>query len=448
MSGISTLLGRLAVDTRERQSWVLFDFGDNAFATVVTIILQTYYVAVAGVDLADGDALIYWSFTVALSYAIFAAVSPVLGAVADHLERSRRFLALFTLLGVLATGLLFFTGEGDWLLVSALFLTANVGFNGARLFYNSLLPGITSEGAIDRVSTAGYATGYIGGGVLLSAGAAVLATPETFGIADQAAASRLLLLVSACWWAVFAVPLFLYVPEPERDSDRSERVRERPIRESFGRLKETYHEIRTYRNAFLFLAGFFFYASGITAMINLAAAYASDIGLGQAAIIGSLVMVQFVGVPFSFLFGQLADRFSTRRMILVGLSVYTLVSIGGIGLQTAWQFFALAFGIALVQGGTQGLSRSLFGSLIPQHKSAEFFSFFAVVSAVSSMMAPTVFGVVASVVGSNRVALASLSLFFIIGAVLLIRVDIQHGREVARNQTPGTVDSTTAVATD
>lgn len=436
MTTITGALERVGMDSRERQSWVLFDFGDNAFSTVVNVVLQTYFIAIAGVSLAEGRALIYWSFTVALSYAIFAVFSPILGAVADHLEQSRRFLASFTLLGVVSTGLLFFTGEGDWLAVAILFLFANIGFNGARLFYNSLLPGIATGETVDRVSTAGYALGYLGGGVLLAIGTLVLLYPEAVGLAGQAEASRAVLFVSACWWAVFAIPLFIYVPEPARESAREDRIRERPIRESLGRLENTYREIRTYRVAFVFLAGFFFYASGITAIINLAAAYASDIGLGQTEVIAALMVVQLVGIPCAFVFGQLAGRYTTKRMILVGLAVYTLVSIAGMGIQTAEQFFALAFAIGLVQGGTQALSRSLFASLIPKYKSAEFFSFYAVVSSVSSVMAPALFGFVSLLVGSNRIAISSLSLFFIVGALIIARIDVERGREAVRDRTP------------
>jgi UMF1 family MFS transporter len=235
------------------------------------------------------------------------------------------------------------------------------------------------------------------------------------------------------------------VPEPERNTTQN--IREQPVRASFRRLRNTYREVRTYRVAFLFLAGFFFYSSGITAIINLAAAYASDIGLGQGAIIGALMMVQFVGIPCAFVFGQLAGRFSTKRMILAGLVVYTLVAVGGIGVRNAWQFFLLALGVALVQGGTQALSRSLFGSLVPQHKSAEFFSFFSVVSAVSSILAPTLFGLVGLVAGSNRVAIASLSLFFVVGALLVSRIDVEHGRQVARERAES-ANTPTAVPTD
>lgn len=437
----------LGLDTRERQSWVLFDFGDNAFATVVNVIVQTYFISVAGISLTSGRALIYWSFTVALSYLLFALLSPVLGAIADHLERSRAFLAACTSLGVLATGLLFVTRAGDWLLVAVLFFVANIGFNAARLFYNSLLPGITGNETVDRVSTSGYALGYIGGGMLLAAGAIVLVTPATFGFAGQAAAARALLLAAACWWALFALPLFLYVPEPDRGDPPNE-ITVQPVRAGFQRLRETYQSIQRYRVAFVFLLGFFFYASGITAIINLAAAYASDIGLGQAAVIGAMAMVQFVGIPCAFLFGRLADRFSAKRAILTGLLVYTVVSVLAVGIQTAWQFFALAFGVALVQGGTQALSRSLFGTLIPRHRSAEFFSFFAVVSAVSASIAPMTVGLIGLTAVSNRLAIGSLAGFFIVGAAILTRVNVEKGRRVAREATPSDFDdSTTPTAT-
>jgi len=433
-ASVAELLARAGLDTRERGAWALFDVGDNAFSTVINLIVQTYFVTVAGASLADGDALVYWSFTVAVSYALFAVLSPVLGAIADHLERSRPFLASFTAVGVVASGLLFRTGEGDWLAVAGLFLVANVGFSGARLFYNSLLPGIASGETADRVSAAGYACGYLGGGVLLALGTVVLATPGSFGLPGRAAASRLVLFAAACWWAAFAVPLFVYVPEPPRDGAALERVGRRPVRAGFARLAGTFREVRTYRVTFLFLLAFFLYSSGITAIINLAAAYASDIGLGQTETIGALLVVQFVGVPCAVLFGQLAGRYTTKRMLVVGIAVYAVVSLAATGIRTVEQFFALAVAVGAVQGGTQALSRSLYSSLIPAHRSAEFFSFFAVVKAVSSIVAPLLFGLVGLTSGSNRLAIGSLSVFFVLGGLLLARLDVGLGRAVARRR--------------
>jgi UMF1 family MFS transporter len=422
-------LTTLGLDRRETVSWVLFDWGDNAFATVVTgALLPVYYEEFIGTS-AD------YAAAIAASFVIVALISPVLGTIADHVERSREFLAVFTAIGVVFTAGLFFTREGGIVLTSMLLILANIGFRGARLFYNSLLPGITEGDTIDRVSTAGYAMGYIGGGTLLALSAIVLGSPSTFGL-SEAGSYRVALFAAAVWWAVFAIPLFLYVPEPEKEG--GEAVVDSPVRVSFRRLYDTYQNIQNYRVAFIFLIAFWFYTNGISAIITLSAAYAADIGIGAGAIIGAFIMVQFVGVPCAFGFGQLADRFSTKRAIYLGLSVYTLVAIGAFGVNTAWHFFALAFAVALVQGGTQGLSRSLFGSLIPEHKSSEFFSFFTIVGGSAGILAPALFSAIGRLTGSSRLAIASLSLFFIVGALLLRFVDVEEGRRAAEESTPGT----------
>jgi UMF1 family MFS transporter len=426
---VRNVANRLALDRRETISWVLFDWGDNAFATVVIgALLPVYYGQYIGTA-TD------YAAAIAASFVVVALISPILGTIADHIERSREFLAVFTAVGVVFTAGLFFTREGDILLVSMLLILANIGFRGARLFYNSLLPGITEESDIDRVSTAGYAMGYIGGGILLTLAAVVVALPSTFGV-SQAGAFRVALFAAAVWWAVFAIPVFLYVPEPEKEG--GEEVIGSPVRVSFQRLYNTYQEIQQYRVAFLFLIAFWFYTNGISAIITLSAAYAEDIGIGQGGIIGAFIMVQFVGVPCAFAFGQLAGRLSTKKAIYLGLAVYTLVAIAAIGVTTAWHFFVLAFGVALVQGGTQGLSRSLFGSLIPEHKSSEFFSFFTIVAGSASVLAPALFSAVGRLTGSSRLAIASLSVFFLVGGFLLTRVDVETGREAARNSTPTT----------
>jgi UMF1 family MFS transporter len=433
MGRVARLLERLSLTRRDTQSWVLYDWGDNAFATVtLAMVAPTYYTAEVVPEAQAGD--VYWSLMLAASFAIIGIASPVLGAIADHVERSREFLAVFTGLGVVFTGSLFFTGEGDVVLVAVLFGLANIGFTGARLFYNSLLPGVSDEGEIDRVSTAGYAIGYLGGtaALVLSFG-----VPLAVGIPldNVGELSRLALFVAACWWAIFSIPLFIYVDEPERDSD--DEVAGNPVRGGYRRLYNTYREIRTYKIAFLFLIAFWFYTNGISAIITLSAAYAeSTIGLAQTEILGALVLVNLIGVPCAFAFGQLAGRFSTKRALLGGIAVYTAIALGAVGVTRAWQFFLLAAGVGFVQGGTQALSRSLFGSLIPRHKSGEFFSFFSIVSGLASIAAPALFGIVGALTGSTRIAIGSLSVFFVVGMALLLRVYVETGREVARERTP------------
>jgi len=443
-SGLPTvdIRGRLAtlgLDRRETVSWVLFDWADNSFATVVTgALLPVYYEEFIGTS-AD------YAAAIAASFVIVALISPILGTIADHVERSREFLGVFTAIGVVFTGGLFFTREGGIVLTSMLLILANIGFRGARLFYNSLLPGITEGNTIDRVSTAGYAMGYIGGGTLLTLSAIILSFPSTFGV-SEAGSYRVGLFSASIWWAVFAIPLFLYVPEPEKEG--GDAVVDSPIRVSFRRLYDTYRNIQNYRVAFIFLIAFWFYTNGISAIITLSAAYAADIGISAGAIVGAFIMVQFVGVPCAFAFGQLAERLSTKRAIYLGLSVYTLVAIGAFGVSTAWHFFALAFAVALVQGGTQGLSRSLFGSLIPEHKSSEFFSFFTIVGGSAGILAPALFSAIGRVTGSSRLAIASLSLFFIIGAFLLRFVDVEEGRRAAEESTPNTQRDTFSSTAD
>lgn len=441
MVSVGDVFSRLGLTTRERWAWVCFDWGDQAFSTVIIgVVLPIYYVDVAGSHLDSSLATVYWSYTLALSFGLIGIASPVLGALADHTKQSRLFLAAFTVLGIVSTGAMFFTSEGDLLLLSWLIVLANIGFNGSRLFYNSLLPGITTGDTIDRVSAAGYALGYMGGTIILIAALAFTLSPETFGLADGAAAARLALFVAACWWAVFAIPLFVFVPEPEREE--SPEVYNNPVSAGFGRLYDTYQEVRTYREAFVFLIAFWFYANGVLAIISLSAAYATDIGISETNVMVAFLLVQILGIPCAFAFGQLADFLSSKQALYVGLGVYIMVSFGAVGVQTFWHFLILAFFVGLVQGGTQAISRSLFGSLIPEHKSSEFFSFFTIIAGFASVLAPLLFGIVGQVTGSTRIGIASLSVFFIAGTVILSFVDVERGRRIAREQTPPEVQPT------
>lgn len=441
MVTVQSILERAALTTRERWAWVIFDWGDQAFSTVIIgVVLPIYYVETAGAHLGEALGEVYWAYTLAISFAIVALTSPVLGAIADYLERSREFLAAFTVLGVVSTALMLFTGEGDLLLLSVLTILANVGFNGGRLFYNSLLPGITTEKTIDRVSAAGYSLGYMGGTIILLVAIALTFSPETFGIADVETATGIALFVAACWWAIFAIPLFLYVPEPEREAKEA---LGNPVVGGFSRLYETYQEVRQFREAFTFLLAFWFYTNGVMAIISLAAAYATGIGISQTHVMGAFLLVTVIGIPCAIGFGQLADYLSTKNALYIGLGVYILVSFIAVGITEWWHFVLLAVLVGMVQGGTQAISRSLYGSLLPRHKSGEFFSFFTIVAGFASVLAPTLFGVVGQVTGSTRIAIGSLSVFFIVGTFLLTFVDVDRGRRLAREATPEEVSEST-----
>jgi MFS transporter, UMF1 family len=312
------------------------------------------------------------------------------------------------------------------------------------VFYEALLPHIARPGEIDRVSTAGYALGYLGGGVLLAFNLAWIQRPDWFGLpsgpgltpSETTLPVRLAFLSVAAWWILFALPLFRRVPEPPPRLESDERPGERPIRMAFVRLAETFRELRSYRNAFLMLLAFLIYNDGIQTIIKMATAYGTELGIGASALIGAILLVQFVGIPCSFLFGMVAGRIGAKRAIFIGLLAYTAISLLGYFMKTAAHFYVLAALVGTVQGGTQALSRSLFASMIPQHKSGEFFGFFSVFEKFAGIFGPLIFAGTIAMTGSSRNAILSVILFFALGALLLVPVNVAEGQRVARAADP------------
>ena len=431
-------LQALGLHRRELRAWALYDWANSAFVTtIVTAVFPIFYVSVAAADLPEVEATQRFAFTTSVALALVALLTPVLGAVADYLGAKKRLLGTFLALGVVASVTLFFISQGAWLFASLVFVLGNVGFSSANVFYNSLLPHIAREDEIDRVSTAGYALGYLGGGLLLAINLAWILAPDRFGLADAEMASRLSFVSVALWWAGFSIPLFRRVHEPPRQLESDEVASLNPVRVAVTRLVETFHEIRGYRHAFLFLLAFLAYNDGISTIIRMATVYGTEIGLGQTDLIGAILLVQFVGIPFTFLFGLLAGRIGAKRALYLGLSVYILVSVLGYFMSEALHFYALAILVGMVQGGAQGLSRSVYASLIPRHKSAEFFSFFAVGDKFAGILGPMIFGWVSVLAGSSRLAILAVIAFFIIGMALLTRVDIPSGQRAAREADRG-----------
>ena len=412
----------------------MYDWANSAFATtVMAAILPIYYVRVAGSTIPGNVALAYWGYTAATALLIIVVISPVLGAMADYMGAKKKFLAAFMAMGVLATAALSLVGPGQWVLASVFYIFGNIGFTGSIVFYASLLPHIADDSEMDRVAAGGWAVGYVGGGLLLIVNTVMLVRPGLFGLADQAAASRAAFATVAVWWAVFSIPLFRHVAEPPRRLEPGETVAGlNPVAVGFRRLRETFGELREYRQLVLFLTAFFFYSDGIGTIIKMAAGYGSQIGLGTEAIIGALLLVQFVGVPFTFAFGALADRIGAKRSIMLALTVYAGISVFGYFVTEAWHFWVLAFAVGTVQGGAQSLSRGLFASMIPRTRSSEFFAFFSVFEKMAGILGPIVFGIASQITGTGRIGILAVIVFFLGGMALLRRVDVDEGRRVAR----------------
>ncbi len=417
---------------RTVRAWCLYDWANSAFATTVMAAMYPPFfrslATAAGVT--ESRATAYWGYTAALALLLVSIGAPVLGAIADFTGTRKRFLALFAGIGVTATAASTLNGDDTWLLAAALFVTANIGYAGANAFYESLLPSVAGPGELDRVSARGYAFGYLGGGILLVINSMWVLKPHLFGMPGTGFAVRASFFSVAIWWGLFSVPLLLRVPEPP--ADHVPGVTANPIAAGLGRLASTFRDVRRYRQLLLFLIAFWIYNDGISTIIKMATAYGDEIGIELGHMIIALTITQFVGFPCAIMFGGLASRIGAKRSILIGLAVYALICVLGFFMTSPLHFYLLAVMVGTVQGGTQALSRSLFASMVPRHKTAEFFGFFGASGKFAGIFGPLLFGIVSQLTGQSRLSIIALIAFFVLGALVLLRVDERAGVEAAR----------------
>jgi UMF1 family MFS transporter len=417
---------------RTVRAWCLYDWANSAFATTVMAALYPPFfrslATAAGIS--ESRATAYWGYTAALALLLVSLGAPVLGAIADLTGTRKRFLALFAGAGIAATAAFTLNGDDTWLLAAALFVIANIGYAGANAFYESLLPSVAGPDALDRVSARGYALGYLGGGILLVINSMWVLKPQLFGMPGTGFAVRASFISVALWWGLFTVPLLRRVPEPP--ADHTEGPAPNPIAAGFGRLASTFRDIRRYRHLLLFLIAFWIYNDGISTIIKMATAYGDEIGIDLGHMIIALVITQFVGFPCAILFGELAERIGTKRSILIGLAVYALICVLGFFMSTPLHFYLLAVMVGTVQGGTQALSRSLFATMVPRHKTAEFFGFFGASGKFAGIFGPLLFAIVSQLTGQSRLSIIALIAFFVLGALVLLRVDEEAGAAAAR----------------
>ena len=423
----------LGLNRPELRAWALYDWANSAFITVViTAIFPVYFAKVANasdIALHPNIATERLAITTTIALTLVAVLAPILGAIADAAPVKKKFLAAFMALGVTATGSMYMLGPDQWFLACVLFALANIGAMGSFVFYDSLLPHIAASDEIDRVSTAGYALGYISGGIVLIGATQLIEHPGLLGLADKEEATRVCFAAVALWWVLFSIPLFLRVREPAiaRPSSGGSMVVQ-----GITRLRETFHELRRYKQAMIFLIAFLLYNDGVGTIIRFAVSFGQEIGLNSSAMIKAILLVQFVGIPCTFLFGQLAGRVSAKSAIYAGLIVYCCVSLLAFFMTTSTHFFLLAGLIGMVQGGVQALSRSLFATLIPKKNSSEFFGLFAVFEKFAGIFGPLLIALVTTFSGSSRPAILATMSFFLVGGLLLSRVDVDAGQRQAR----------------
>jgi UMF1 family MFS transporter len=411
---------RQFIRNRPVLSWAFYDWANSAFATTVMAgFFPVFFQKFWSVDVSPTETTSRLGFGSAIAGAVIAVLAPILGAIADRGGRRKQFMFAWTLLGVAATAGLYLAAQGQWIAALVLFVLGTIGFNGGVVFNDSLLLDVADPGDFDRVSAFGYALGYLGGGLLFLLNVLMVQKPALFGLRDAGQAVQVSFLSVAAWWLLFTIPVMRGVREQQRGPHLGIVA---AIRVGFRELGNTIAHVRQYRVVVMFLFAYWFYIDGVNTIIKMAVDYGTALGLDTGALLTALLVTQFVGFPAALLFGWLGNRIGPKRAILIGLVVYCAITVYAYFLDSEREFFALAVAVGLVQGGVQSLSRSLFGRLVPEGKSAEFFGFYNMMGKFATVLGPLLIAIVAALTHNQRASIISLVLLFVVGGALLWRV--------------------------
>ncbi|GAB3767170.1 UMF1 family MFS transporter [Nocardioides ginsengisegetis] len=446
---------------REQKAWYWYDWANSAYVTTIgTVLFAPYLISVAeraacgfvtdedkglmctdnlhvlGLGISPGSLVFY---VVTIATIVSALILPVVGAAADRSAKKKSIMAGFAWAGSLAAALMFFVTGTDWQLGVLLLFVANICLGSSLVVYDAILCEIALPDERDRVSSRGWALGYLGGGLLLAVNLAVVTLHDSLGLGTGMAV-RLSMLSAAAWWAIFTI--IPYRGIHNREPLAVEREPGGLVRQSFGQLWATLKDMRNYPMTLTFLLAYLFYNDGIQTVIVSASTYGDkQLGFDTSVLIATILLVQFVAFFGALLFGRLAATRGSRQVILGGLAMWMVVVVVAYFMpeKNVVLFLALAVGIGLVLGGTQALSRSFFSQLIPRGREAEYFSLYQACERGTSWLGTLVFGVVHQLTHSYRPAIVALVVFFAVGMALLARVDPRRGIEEAGNTAPQVV---------
>ncbi|MDX1500452.1 MAG: MFS transporter [Woeseiaceae bacterium] len=402
-------------------AWALYDWANSAFALSVLAVLFPLFLGS------------YWSagesgavvstrlgFIIAGANLVVAVLAPVFGTIADKGGYRKRFLVVLAGLGAAATAGLGLVGEGAWPWALALYAIASVGFYSSTLFYDSLLVDVTGKRHYDFVSALGFALGYLGGALLLGLHVWMLVAPDTFGLAGPVAAIRTAFVTVGAWWALFSLPLVVLVPETKRRLAAAGSV----VSAAYAELRATMARIGQYRNIVVFLAAYWLYLGGVFTVISMAANYGQRLGFDDQDLVIAFLVTNFAGFPATLIYGFVSHRFGPRPGIYFALTVYIVVSLWAVFMTEVYQFYVMAVIVGCVQGGVQGLSRSLYAALIPPERSGEFFGFYNMTTKAAHVVGPLLVGLAAMASDAPQVVLLVLVPLFVSGLALLTRVRV------------------------
>ena len=404
--------------TKTVMSWIAYDAGNSAFATtVVAAFFPIFYLEFWASTMPKVEASIYLNWTLVICNSLILLSGPVIGAYTDINRSTKSALNMFTIVGALFVGSLFFIDVGSWLYALIFFGIANYCFCVAQIPYDKILTKITTPNNFSIISNQGYAWGYFGGGALFLLNALMSIYPSSFGLASQAEAIRVSFLMVSIWWLLFLIPLFLNFKE-----NKTEKHSMSVFSSSFKNIFKTLKSVYQYKNAFLFLIAFFLFIDGAHTVIYLASTFALNLGLETSSIIQALILVQFVAFPATLLWGYVANKYGDKLVLYITITSYICIIIYSTTLSSALEFYLLAAWVGFVQGGIQGSSRGMFGKLIPKEKAGEFFGLYNVMGRAGAILGPLMVGTLLTLYGNVRIALLPIAVLFIIGGLLLTRV--------------------------
>ena len=411
-------------DPRRRAvlSWAFYDWANSAFALIVMsaffpLFLKQYWSAHS----AAASSTLQLGLANSAASIVVALVAPALGAIADCGSAKKTWLVAFTAIAVAMTAALSLVARGDWPLAIALFIAASIGFAAANIFYDALIVDVAREERLHTVSSLGFGLGYLGGGLLFTVNVIMTLWPQRFGLADSAQAVRLSFVLVAAWWAVFTIPLMLFVSEsrkPDRTSGRA------ALGAGLRQLAATARQLRQHRIAWLFLLAYWCYIDGVYTIARMAVDYGMALGFDARSLIVALLITQFVGFPAAVAFGHAGERLGAKPALFVGIAAYAGATLWSCFMTQVWEFYALAAVIGLVQGGVQSLSRSFYARIIPAGQAGEFFGFYNMAGKFATVLGPVLVGLGGAISGSPRLGISAILLLFIAGALLLSRVEI------------------------
>lgn len=398
--------------TKAEKSWILYDVANSAFIMIVTATIPIYFRGLAesaGVSSTAASSL--WGSATSISILVLAVLSPILGAIADYENMKKKIFTVFFVLAI--GGGFLFTFAPGWLSFLVFFIIARIGYAACNIFYDAMLVDVTTDERMDRLSTFGYAFGYIGSCIPFVAGLLLILNCDSIGI-SMTAATRISFIITMAWWVIMAIPLYKNVHQ-RYSIPRQEHV----ISHTFRRLGDTFKKLSKDKRMLFFIIGYFCYIDGVYTIISMATTYGGEVGIDSNSMVLALLLTQFVAFPCSIWSGTLAKKFGSMRMIKIFIFMYMGICVFGYGLDTEVEFWILAIAVGICQGGIQALSRSYFGKLIPKNEASEYFGFFDVFGKFADFFGPLIIAACAYFLNDSKYGVLSLIILFIAGFILI-----------------------------